>query len=64
YLSPYSPNLNPIEEPFSKIKAFIRQNGDIFLSAENAAIFYDMYVALDAITSEDTIGYLIHAGYF
>ena len=64
YLPPYSPDLNPIEEAFSKIKAFIHRNGDVFLSAENAAIFYDMYVALDVITSEDAIGYFIHAGYF
>jgi len=64
YLLPYSPNLNPIEEAFSKIKAFICRNGTIFLSAENMAIIYDMYIALDIVTPEDAIGYFIHAGYF
>jgi len=56
--------LNPIEEAFSKIKAFICRNGTIFLSAENTAIIYDMYIALDIVTLEDAIGYFIHAGYF
>jgi len=26
YLSPYSPDLNPIEEFFAELKAFIRRN--------------------------------------
>jgi transposase len=30
FLPPYSPDLNPIEEAFSKIKAFIRRHSDIF----------------------------------
>lgn len=64
YLPPYSPDLNPIEEAFSKIKAFIWRNNDIFLSAPTAAIVYDMYIVMDVITSSDAIGYFIHAGYF
>jgi transposase len=32
YLPPYSPDLNPIEEAFSKIKSFIRRNRDYFAS--------------------------------
>ena len=63
YLSPYSPDLNPIEEAFSKIKAFIC-HGVFFLSVENVAIIYDMYIALDIIILEDATGYFIHAGYF
>lgn len=29
FLPPYSPDLNPIEEAFSKIKQFIRRNNDL-----------------------------------
>ncbi|KAJ3542004.1 hypothetical protein NMY22_g3671 [Coprinellus aureogranulatus] len=29
YLPPYSPDLNPIEEAFSKVKAFIRRHNDL-----------------------------------
>jgi len=64
YLPPYSPNLNPIEEAFLKIKAFTHWNSVIFLSAENTEIIYDMYIVLDVITPEDEIGCFIHAGYF
>jgi transposase len=63
YLPPYSPDLNPIEEAFSKIKAFIRRNQDCFTD-EIDAIIYDMYIAMDIITDSDAIGYIMHAGYF
>jgi transposase len=65
YLPPYSPDLNPIEEAFSKIKAFIRRNRDVFAaSADGFGIMYDMYEAMDIITPLDAMGYFIHAGYF
>ena len=64
YLPPYSPDLNPIEEAFSKIKAYIRRNNDIYLSGTLEDLFYDMYLALDVITDIDAMGYFIHAGYF
>ena len=64
YLPAYSPDLNPIEEAFSKIKAFIRRNNDIFLASEVNGQIFDMYEALDIITPLDAMGYYIHAGYF
>ena len=63
YLPPYSPDYNPIEEAFSKIKAFIRCNKDYF-STEVDGLIYDMYIAMDVITASDTEGYFMHAGYF
>jgi len=32
YLPPYSPDLNPIEEAFSKIKHFLRRHQDYYLA--------------------------------
>jgi len=67
YLPPYSPDFNPIEEAFSKIKAWIRRNNDIFTYGpddEPHALIYDMLEAMDIITESDAIGYFIHAGYF
>jgi len=64
YLPAYSPDLNPIEEAFSKIKAFIRRNNDIFLASEVNGQIFDMYEALEVITPLDAMGYYIHAGYF
>jgi hypothetical protein len=34
------------------------------LSAPTEAIVYDMYIAMEVITSPDAVGYFIHAGYF
>jgi hypothetical protein len=64
YLPPYSPDFNPIEEAFSKIKAFIRRNNDIFAVSQGDAIFFDLYEALDIVTELDAIGYFMHSGYF
>ena len=67
YLPPYSPDLNPIEEAFSKIKHFIRRNQDYYYTKDGdngLGILYDMYELLDIITSDDAKGYIAHAGYF
>lgn len=67
FLPPYSPDLNPIEEVFSKIKAWIRRNNDLFFYGphdEPHALIYDMMEAMNIITESDAIGYFIHAGYF
>jgi transposase len=61
YLPPYSPDLNPIEEAFSKIKAFIRRNRDLFAASPGS--FFDMQAAMDCITESDALGYFMHAGY-
>lgn len=63
YLPPYSPDLNPIEEAFSKIKAFIRWHGDVLLH-EGDGLLFDLMEIMDIITEEDAIGYIMHAGYF
>lgn len=28
------------------------------------ALLYNMYIAMDVITPDDALGYIIHAGYF
>nr|GAT47754.1 Tc1-mariner class transposase [Mycena chlorophos] len=65
YLPPYSPDFNPIEEAFSKIKAFLRRNNDIFRlkRGRGAALLYDMQIAMEIITAQDAYGYFRHAGY-
>jgi len=59
YLPPYSPDFNPIENMWSKVKAFLR---------ETAARTFDAVVdgvkdALHAITLADCEGYFEHCGY-
>jgi transposase len=63
YLPPYSADLNPIEEAFSKVRHWIRPH-QIYYSARGAGIFYDMWEVLDIITPSDAEGYFFHAGYF
>ena len=64
YLPPYSPDLNPIEEAFSKIKAFICHHRDYYGSTTSDGIMFDMYEIVDIITPDDEAGYFIHTGYF
>jgi len=59
YLPPYSPDLNPIENAFSKIKQLIR-------SVEHRtreALWNDMQRLLDQITPNDARGFFRHCGY-
>ena len=64
FLPPYSPDLNPIEEAFSKIKYFLRRHQDYYGATRGDGILFDMYEVLDIITSSDAEGYFAHAGYF
>lgn len=59
YLPPYSPDLNPIEEAFSKLKAFLRSAAPRTLEQHSTAI----WAALTTITPQDAAGWFAHAGY-
>lgn len=59
HLPPYSPDLTPIEEAFSKVKAFLRTAEPRTLEAHSTAI----WAALRTITPQDAAGWFAHAGY-
>ena len=59
HLPPYSPDMNPIEEAFSKIKGILRKTG----ARSREALVEAMGKALDAITSQDARGSFEHCGY-
>ena len=59
YLPPYSPDLNPIEEAFSKIKALLRRAGARIREALVEAIGR----VLDTVTVRHARGYFEHCGY-
>jgi transposase len=59
YLAPYSPDLNPIEEAFSKVKGLLRRTG----ARTREALIEAMGWALDAVTAEDARGFFEHRGY-
>lgn len=59
YLPPYSPDLNPIEQLFAKLKALLRKAAARTLDALIAAIA----LALTAFTPQECSNYLIDKGY-
>lgn len=60
FLPSYSPDLNPIEEAFSKIKALVRKVG----ARVREALVEAIGRALVAVSSEDAAGWFAHAGYW
>jgi transposase len=64
YLPPYSPDFQPIEEAFSKIKAFLRRYRAYYSQTTGDGILFDMYEITDIITAKDAAGYFMHSGYF
>ena len=59
YLPPYSPDLNPIEEAFSKVKGMLRRAE----ARGREALIEAMGAALSAISSRDARGFFEHRGY-
>ncbi len=59
FLPPYSPDLNPIEEAFSKVKGLLRRTE----ARTCEALIEAMGRALDAVTAEDARGFFGHCGY-
>jgi transposase len=59
YLPPYSPDLNPIEEAFAKLKALLRRAG----ARTREALIEAMGRALDVVTVGDARGFFEHRGY-
>ena len=58
FLPPYSPDLMPLEEVFSKIKSVLKANDTVYTSTT-------MLVKLTfcSITQADCFSYIKHAGY-
>lgn len=59
YLPPYSPDFNPIEMIWSKVKRLLRSIGARTVDALHAAFAQ----AMDAVTPNDILGCLRHCGY-
>lgn len=59
YLPPYSPDLNPIEMIWSKVKGLLRT-----IAARTVATLHDAFgVAFAAVTPGDILGCFRHCGY-
>jgi transposase len=59
FLPPYSPDLNPIEEAFSKIKGLLRK-----AQARTREVLIEaLGEAISAVTARDVAGFFEHCGY-
>jgi transposase len=59
YLPPYSPDLNPIERAFSKVKGLLRRAE----ARTREALIEAMGLALEAVSARDALGFFEHCGY-
>lgn len=63
FLPPYSPDLNPIEELFSKVKAVLKENDQAIQQIGQECVVDIVQAAFSSITADDCIGWFQHAGY-
>ena len=59
YLPPYSPDLNPIEKMWSKVKSILRK----LKARTEAELIVAIAQALDHVTSQDVRGWFKSCGY-
>jgi transposase len=59
YLPPYSPDFNPIEEAFAKIKAVVRKAE----ARTREALVEAIGRGITMVTTEDARGFFDHCGY-
>ena len=59
FLPSYSPDMNPIEPAWAKVKSELRRVGALTVEAMHRALG----PALDSITARDASGFFRHAGY-
>jgi hypothetical protein len=59
YLPPYSPDFNPIEQAFSKLKSYLRDA----CARSQKTLMEGIGEALRTITLSDAEGYFEHCGY-
>lgn len=63
FLPPYSPDLNPIEEVFSKVKSYLRDNEIAFRSTSQPMARLIILEAFLSVTKQDCMNYIKHSGY-
>ena len=61
FLPPYSPDLNPLEEVFSKVKGIMKSNDNLFQASCMPRAL--LTLAFGMVTEQDCYSYVTHAGY-
>ena len=63
YLPPYSPDLNLIEEMFSKVKACLWENDAVIQKVEERGVTDFVEATFLTVSQEEILGWYDHAGY-
>ena len=68
FLPPYSPDYNPIENAFSKIKSYLRRNGSLYTTAvvhmrSKVHAQIELHKAVWSVTATDAAGWFRHCSY-
>ena len=61
FLPPYLPDLIPLEEVFSKVKAIVKENDKVFQASTMPTAL--LVLAFTMVTREDCYRYIQHSGY-
>ena len=64
FIPPYSPDLNPIEELFSKVKACSKENDKAMQAADDRALEDFIYAGFLQVTPSDCFGWFQDSGYY
>ena len=60
FLTPYSPDLMPLEEVFAKVKSILKANDEVYTTTISNLL---VKMAFCGITNSDCSGYIQHSGY-
>ena len=63
FLPPYSPDLSPIEQLFSKVKVCLKENGKAIEHADEKTLIDFVYAAFSSVTPEDCFSWFRDCGY-
>ena len=61
FLPPYSPDLNPVELIFSKVKTIMKENDKLFQVSCSPRIL--LLMAFEMVSNEDCLAFAKHCGY-
>ena len=62
FIPPYSPDLDPVEELFSKVKACLKENDEAIQAADGSAVVDFVHDAFSTATPDDCYAWFKHAG--
>ena len=63
FIPPYSPDLDPVEELFSKVKVCLKENDEAIQAADESAVVDFVRAAFSTTTPDDCYAWFKHAGY-